>query len=104
MTATHKTKDIFADNPLVGGIVAAALGAAIGSALPATRQEKARLGKIGGQLRDTVAAKSEDATSMLREKKDELLEKAEHALKPSDSQNNASSPPSFNAERTSELV
>lgn len=101
VAATYKVSDAFANNPLVSGIVAAALGAAIGSALPGTRQEKDRLGKIGGQLRDTVAAKSEDAASMLRGKKDELLEKADDVLKPSDSQKDSNTIPSFNAERTS---
>lgn len=81
--ASDKTKDAFANSPLVGGILAAALGAAIGSALPASRLEKEKLGKIGGQMRDTVTSKTEEASLMFREKKDELLEKADDALKPS---------------------
>lgn len=82
--ASDKTKDAFANSPLVGGMLAAALGAAIGSALPATRMEKKNLGKIGEQVRDTVNSKSEEASLMFREKKDELLEKADDALKPDD--------------------
>lgn len=79
---TDKTKDAFANSPLVGGILAAALGAAIGSVLPATRLEKEKLGKVSGQVRETVASKSEEASFMFREKKDALLDRADEALKP----------------------
>jgi ElaB/YqjD/DUF883 family membrane-anchored ribosome-binding protein len=83
-TAVYKTKDLFSENPIVGGMVAAAVGAAFGASLPVTEQEKGKLGPIGDKLRQTVGAKTEEATTKFREKKDELLEKADTALQPAE--------------------
>ena len=67
-------------NPLVSGILAAAIGAAFGSALPVTRQEKDSLGSLGQKARDAVSQQNEQLGSIVREKKDELLEKADATL------------------------
>ncbi len=80
--AASKTKDFYASNPLVGGILAAAVGAAFGSALPITRQEQDKLGGLGDKARDVIDENKEQVTSQLRDKKDELLDKADSALKP----------------------
>jgi len=83
--AAGKAQDLYAGNPLVGGILAAAVGAAFGSALPITRQEQDKLGGIGEKARDVIDDNKEQVTSQFREKKDELLDKADVALKPSTS-------------------
>lgn len=79
-SAVTKTSDLYSENPLVGGILAAAFGAAFGTALPVTRQEKDNLGSLGQKARDAVGQQTEQLGSIVREKKDELLEKADDAL------------------------
>ncbi len=83
--AVGKAQDLYAGNPLVGGILAAAVGAAFGSALPITRQEQDKLGSLGEKARDVIDDNKEQVTSQLREKKDELLDKADAALQESTS-------------------
>ena len=80
--AVGKVEDLYAGNPLVGGILAAAIGAAFGSALPITRQEQDKLGSLGEKARDVIDENKEQVTSQIREKKDELLDKADAALQP----------------------
>lgn len=89
--AAHKTQDLYSENPLIGGILAAAVGAAFGSALPVTRQEKENLGSIGQKARDVVGRQTEQVGSMVRDKKDELLEKADSTLNKEMSSSNESS-------------
>ena len=52
--AVGKAQDLYAGNPLIGGILAAAVGAAFGSALPITRQEQDKLGSLGEKARDVI--------------------------------------------------
>lgn len=88
--AAHKTQDLYDANPLVGGILAAAIGAAFGSVLPVTRQEKDSLGSIGQKARNTLSEQTEQVGSIVREKKDELLEKADATLKKDKASNEGS--------------
>ncbi len=88
--AVGKAQDLYSGNPLVGGILAAAVGAAFGSALPITRQEQDKLGGLGEKARDLIDENKEQVTSQLREKKDELLDKADAALQPSGGASEAS--------------
>ena len=81
--AAGKAQDLYAGNPLVGGILAAAVGAAFGSALPVTRQERDTLGSLGEKARNAIGEQTEKVTAQVREKKDELLEKADAALQQS---------------------
>jgi uncharacterized protein DUF3618 len=69
-SAVDKTQDLYSGNPLVGGILAAALGAAVGSAFPTTRTEKQKLGSLGEKARD-----------MASETKDDLVAQADDKLK-----------------------
>jgi hypothetical protein len=78
--AMSKAQELYAGNPLVGGILAAAVGAAFGSGLPITRQERDKLGSLGEKAHDVVDQQTEQVTAQVREKKDELLEKADSAL------------------------
>lgn len=81
--AVGKAQDLYAGNPLVGGILAAAVGAAFGSALPITDQEKDKLGSMGEKARDVVSEQTDQVTAQVREKKDDLLDKADAALQKS---------------------
>jgi len=88
--AVGKAQELYTDNPLVGGILAAAVGAAFGSALPITRQEQDKLGGLGEKARDVIDENKEQVTSQLREKKDQLLDKADAALQPSNTSTSTS--------------
>jgi ElaB/YqjD/DUF883 family membrane-anchored ribosome-binding protein len=81
--AVSRTQQFYSSNPFVGGIIAAAVGAAFGSALPISRQEQEKLGSLGSKARDVANEQKEQLTSQLREKKDELLEKADEKLQAS---------------------
>jgi hypothetical protein len=78
--AVSKAQDVYSSNPLVGGILAAAIGAALGSTIPVTRQEQEKLGGIGEKARDLASEQKDKLTSQAMEKKDELLEKADQKL------------------------
>jgi hypothetical protein len=81
--AGERAQDLFAGNPLVSGILAAALGAALGSTIPVSRTEQEKLGGIGGKALDMANDGKEALASQAREKKDELLEKADQKLQQS---------------------
>lgn len=76
----EKAQDIYDSNPFVGGLLAAAIGAAVGSALPLSRTEQEKLGTLGEQARSMVSEKKAHLTDTLRERKDELVGKAEEKL------------------------
>jgi ElaB/YqjD/DUF883 family membrane-anchored ribosome-binding protein len=78
--AFGRTQGLYTDNPLISGILAAAVGAAFGSALPVTNQEKEKLRPLGQKARDTLDQQKERVTEQVRTKKDELLEKADAAI------------------------
>lgn len=85
-TAATRTQDAYDSNPLVGGILAAALGAALGSTLPVSRKEQEKLGSVGLKARDMASEQKDQLASQVREKKDELLLKADQKLQPADEQ------------------
>lgn len=78
--ASGRAQDLYDSNPLVGGILAAALGAALGSAVPLSRTEQKKLGDVGAKARDMASEQKDQLTSQAMEKKDELLEKADRSL------------------------
>ncbi len=81
--AGERAQDMFAGNPLVGGMLAAAVGAALGSAIPVSRTEQEKLGAIGGKARDMANDGKEALKSQAMEKKDDLLDKADRKLQQS---------------------
>lgn len=81
--AAGKTQDFYNSNPVVGGILAAAVGAAMGSALPITRQEQDKLGSVGEKVRDLASEQKDQIASKLHETKDQVLEKADEKLQQS---------------------
>jgi len=78
--ASSRAQDMYSSSPLVGGVFAAAVGAAVGSALPVSRQEQEKLGAVGSKAREMASEQKDQLTSKAMEKKDELLEKADQKL------------------------
>jgi hypothetical protein len=60
--------------------LAAAVAAVFGSALPVTRKEQETLGSLGQQARDLISEQTDQVTAQVREKKNELLDKADAKL------------------------
>lgn len=80
--ARTRVKDLYGTNPLIGGLVAAAIGVALGSAIPVTETEQENLGDIGAKARDAFSEQKDELTAKAMEKKDELLAKADQKLQP----------------------
>jgi hypothetical protein len=78
--AATRAQDMYDSNPLIGGILAAAVGAALGSTVPITRKEQETLGQMGAEARQMVNEQKDELTSKAMEKKDELLGKADQKL------------------------
>ena len=78
--ASGKAQDLYGSKPLVGGMLAAAVGAAFASAVPVSRQEKEKLGILGLKARDMASEQKDLLISKAMEKKDELPEKADEKL------------------------
>lgn len=66
----------FRDQPLVGGALAFALGAALGSALPHTDQEDALMGEAADALKGKAAEKASELYDQGKEKAADLYETA----------------------------
>jgi ElaB/YqjD/DUF883 family membrane-anchored ribosome-binding protein len=66
----------FRDQPLVGGALAFALGAALGSALPHTAQEDALMGEAADAVKDKVGETAEDLYEQGKDKAVDLYETA----------------------------
>ncbi|WP_118857467.1 DUF3618 domain-containing protein [Sphingomonas mesophila] len=78
--AATKAQNLYGQNPLVGGILAAAVGAALGSTVPISRKEQETLGDLGTDARNLVSEQKDKLTDLAMEKKDELLDKADEKL------------------------
>ena len=78
--AASAGQDAYYGNPLVGGALAAALGAALGSSVPISRKEQETLGDVGHKARDMASETTEQLASKAREKKDELIDKADQTI------------------------
>ena len=89
--AVSRAQDMYGSNPLVGGIIAAAVGAALGSSLPVTRQEQEKLGSVGEKARNMASEQKDNLTSQAMEKKDQLLETADQKLQSGQQQSQPSS-------------
>ena len=81
--AASQARSFYYDNPLLGGLAAAFAGAIAGSTLPVTRTEAEQLGKIGSQAIDRAKDTAMQAGEVAREKKDELVEQADHHVRDS---------------------
>lgn len=82
-TIQHRVDDLnrtiithFRNQPLVGGALAFAVGAAIGAALPPTEQEDSALGESSDKLKKNVTTQAVDAFDQGKEAASEAFEKA----------------------------
>ena len=66
----------FRDQPLVGGALAFALGAALGSALPHTPQEDALMGEAADAVKEQAGAQAADLYEQGKEQVSDLVDKA----------------------------
>ncbi|WP_099826281.1 DUF3618 domain-containing protein [Oceaniglobus indicus] len=78
-----RAADLFDEQPLIGGALALALGAAIGAALPRTRMEDAYMGETSDELIDEAeriyAEERDKATKVARAAMDEVRDVAREA-------------------------
>ena len=72
----HAIAGQFRDQPLVGGALAFALGAALGTALPHTRQEDELMGDAADAVKEKVGEKASELYEEGKEKATELYESA----------------------------
>ena len=66
----------FRDQPLIGGALAFAAGAAIGAALPRTEEEDAIMGDMAGKVRQGISAKAEEMLDKGNEVASEAFDRA----------------------------
>jgi len=93
--AVTRAQDAYASNPLIGGLLAAAVGAIAGTALPLTRTEEENLSGVGETARDMIGEQKDKLIATAREKKDELIDKVEENREAGQSVN--SSIPAYSA-------
>ncbi|MEW9857054.1 DUF3618 domain-containing protein [Novosphingobium sp. M1R2S20] len=80
--AVGRSQDLYDSNPLIGGLVAAAAGAFLGSLLPESEAEDRALGNIGDKARTMASEQADQAMSAAREKKDQFVDTAEQRVSP----------------------
>ena len=80
--ASSRALDAYGGNPLTGGLLAAAAGAALGWAIPVSQMEQEALGGLGAKARDAASEQKDRLASTAMEKKDELVERIDHTLHP----------------------
>jgi len=95
-----KAEGLYTQNPIIGGLIAAVVGAVAASALPITDTEQNSLGGIGQKATDALKAGQGQVASKLREQKDQLVEKAEAAIQPSQGQNGDQEADAMSADQT----
>ena len=74
-----RAQQAYTSNPLIGGLIAAAVGAIAGTALPLSRTENEKLAGLGETTREAIGEQKDQLISATREKKDQLLSKVEEA-------------------------
>ncbi|MDF2639404.1 MAG: hypothetical protein K0R64_2388 [Novosphingobium lindaniclasticum] len=83
--AATKGQQLYSGNPLIGGLVAAAAGAFLGSLLPESEAEQQALGSIGERARGIASEQTNQLMSTAREKKDDLVAAAQESVASSES-------------------
>ena len=79
-SAASKTANTFYDHPLIGGFLAAAVGAMAGSTVPLSQTERRKLGDAGEEAIERAKGQAQDIASQAREKKDEMVDKADRQI------------------------
>jgi len=78
--AAGAARGAYQDNPLLGGFAAAFFGAVAGSLLPVSQTEEDYLGGAGEKALDEAQARARQVGDMAREKKDDIVEKADNSM------------------------
>jgi hypothetical protein len=78
--ALSKSRNLYQENPLLGGLAAALVGAVAGSALPVTRTEREQVGSQGAKVLDQAQSKARDLGEQALKKKDELVDSVNHSM------------------------
>ncbi|MET1753983.1 DUF3618 domain-containing protein [Novosphingobium sp. RD2P27] len=78
--AAGKGQELYESNPLIGGLVAAAAGAFLGSLLPESQAEQQKLGGIGEKARNMASDQADHAMNAAREKKDQFVDATEERV------------------------
>lgn len=78
--AMDDARGFYFDNPLLGGLAAAFVGAVAGSALPATRTEEDYVGGLGEQALDAAGSRARQAGEEVRHRKDDMLDEVDNRL------------------------
>ncbi|ARU17744.1 DUF3618 domain-containing protein [Croceicoccus marinus] len=78
--AAEKVQGAYYDNPILGGLAAAFVGAIAGAAIPATRTEEEQLGSLGAKALNEAEGHAEHLAEKARAKKDEVVSKAENKM------------------------
>lgn len=78
--AARRTGEVYQEQPLLGGLAAALVGAIIGSTMPVTRMEREKLGQHGANVLDQAGAKARELGDKALEKKDDLIEVADRKI------------------------
>lgn len=73
-------KGFYSDNPLLGGLAAAFVGAVAGSAIPATRLEEEYASALGEQALDAASAGARQAGDKVRHRKDDMLDQIDEKV------------------------
>jgi len=71
--ALEDARGFYTDNPLLGGIAAAFVGAVVGSVLPATHAEEDTIGGLGEQALGAAGAKARQGKDAMLDRMDEQL-------------------------------
>lgn len=79
-SGARKVANAYEDNPLIGGLAAAFVGAILGSVVPTTRTEREQLGKQGAKVLDMAGEKAREYGEEALHKKDDLVEQADRKL------------------------
>lgn len=82
-SSVQRAREAYGSNPLIGGLLAAAVGAIAGTALPLTRTEEEQLSGAGEAVREKIGEQKDHLIAAAREKKDELVAKVEDQAQPS---------------------
>ena len=82
--ATDSAKARYSESPLIGGLISAAIGVAVGSALPLTRQEQEKLSGAGGKARDFVSEHKDQLTAPTDREKGSAARKGRCGVSPID--------------------
>lgn len=78
--AIHRAQDLYTASPLVGGLVAAAVGAAFGTLLPISQTEQEQLAGLGEKARELADEHKDKLTEVVRDKKDDLVAKVQESV------------------------